>query len=74
MHGMCRSSLGRSPGASGISRSPECLWLAPWGRLTQDLKSINLLAIKNTSPLLSLIYMSERCWVVSSDSFQGPWT
>lgn len=39
----------------GISRSPECLSLSPWGSLTQDLKSINLWAIKDTSSLLCLI-------------------
>lgn len=46
---------GRSPGACGISRSAEPVLLSPWGSLTQDLKSINLLAIKNTSKLSSLI-------------------
>lgn len=48
-------ALGGHLGACGISRSPGCLLLSPWGSPTQDLKSINLLAIKNTSMPLNLI-------------------
>lgn len=55
MYGMQGAALGGHLGAWGISRSPECLLLSPWGSLSQDLKSINLSAIENTSVLLSLM-------------------
>lgn len=50
----CGGAAGEVTWACGISRSAEPVLLSPWGSLTQDLKSINLLAIKNTSKLLSL--------------------
>lgn len=44
--------------------------LSPWGSLSQDLRSINLSAIEDTSMLFSLIQMSESCCVVSDDSLE----